>query len=134
MDTEIKPLETEGNPPLLPPLSKGGAGGFNRLSEKVSPIVLSAVGITVLLGAYGLHRMLRSRVLKLQTESQVLAQAQEQGALAHSHFQALADLKTHDVNQFKDGMSNLAQSTRPSLRPDFPCMKKNGCWKNNGKS
>ena len=85
---------------------------LTALSEKTPPALLGAVGIGFLLGAYGTGRLMQSQVFALQANHQTLIQSQEQSLIALSHFQALADLKTHDVNQFKDGMSSLAQSNK----------------------
>jgi hypothetical protein len=85
---------------------------LTRLSETVSPYLLAAVGLLLILSAHVGREQLRTQGLDLQQTEQLLAQLQDQSAQMASHYQALADLKAQDVNQFKEGMSNIALSRK----------------------
>src|SRR5258708_499002 len=85
---------------------------LTRLSRKVHPAPLAATGAALLLAMYALWHMTDSRLAGLRADLQSMTQAQEQSALALSHYQSLAELKTQDMNQFKAAMSNLAQSKK----------------------
>jgi hypothetical protein len=85
---------------------------LTRLALPVSPLQITAVGMALLLGGYAAQRQLDKNVKHLQETAQGLAHAQEESAHALSHFRSLANLKTHDVDQFKSGLSTAAQSKK----------------------
>jgi hypothetical protein len=85
---------------------------LQRLAEKVDPVVLTGIALTVLLCGYAVHRRIGRHLHELQADLQSLTQAQAQSALALSHYESLAELKANDVDQFKRGMVDLAQSKK----------------------
>jgi hypothetical protein len=116
MDTETTPPPAEEIPAQPPPPPEQGPDRWEQalayLSERVNPWVLGILAVVLLLGAHGVQHLLRERVATLQTRLHDLHLAEEQSALAASHFQTLSDLKNQDVDQFKEGMSTLAQSSK----------------------
>jgi len=106
MPTE-QPAETTALP-MEPKLSRLA----DRLSVVVHPVLVGMAGLMLLGSGYVLQRMLQAHIELLQADLRALTQIHEQALLADSHYQDLADLKAHDVDQFREGMSNLALSRK----------------------
>jgi hypothetical protein len=85
---------------------------FARLSIVVHPLLVGLAGLILLGAGYGLQRYLQAEIQLMQYDLRALTQVQDQTAITESHYQDLADLKAHDVDQFREGMSNLAQSRK----------------------
>jgi hypothetical protein len=85
---------------------------LDRLSEQAHPALLAVFGFGLLLGGYAAYRVMDAGDQTLKAHIVALTRAGEQNGLALSHYQTLADLKTQDVDQFKAGMSDLAQSKK----------------------
>jgi hypothetical protein len=85
---------------------------LDRLENRISPWGLAAVALLILASLYGGQRWLHAKVLLLQGELRAMRLANAQSDQALTHFEELARLKTQDVAQFKQGMSNLAQSKK----------------------
>jgi hypothetical protein len=85
---------------------------LDRLSENAHTGLLVVFGVGLLIGGYAVYRLLDASQQTFQAHIESLLRAGSQSGAALNHYQALADLKTQDVNQFKAGMSNLAQSKK----------------------
>ena len=85
---------------------------LTRLSKKVHPATLGAVGLALLAAGYGLHHLLQTRLQTLQAIDRQLSQVNASSDVAANHYQSLADLKSQDTNKFKESLSGIAQSKK----------------------
>ena len=115
MPTSVRPLPIRG---IIAGLAAwlalaiiASAAGITGKLVPPAPQIVVAILTILLLALAGFHSPLRTWVRSVDLRALVeLHLAREQSELAVSHFQALADLKTQDVDQFKEGMSTMAQS------------------------
>jgi hypothetical protein len=82
---------------------------YQRLTSPVRPVILAAVGVTVLVGGFFFRHKVTEKNRTFEALNASLNQARDQSEVAAGHFRALAELKAQDVEQFKNGMSTVAQ-------------------------
>jgi len=83
-----------------------------RLGRRPHPGVLGTVGVVLLLLGIQAHRSIQGRTRLLQQDLNTLTRAQYQSASAMEHYESLADLKTQDVQSFRDGLLGMAKSKK----------------------
>jgi hypothetical protein len=108
-------LETFPPPEWTPPVphwKERADETLRRLMQPVPSLMLLAVGAALLLIGLGTERLMRRTVLQIQDVTAAARRAEDQSESATSHFRSLAELKDHDLNQFKAGMSTQAQSKK----------------------
>jgi hypothetical protein len=84
----------------------------HHLSQKVRPLALAGTGAAVLICGYAIDHHLQTKTVIPAFELRQLQSAEDQSLYAANHFQAMADLKASDVEQFKSGMAMTAQSNK----------------------
>jgi hypothetical protein len=85
---------------------------LTHISKKANTAQVAATGVVLLFTMQAAYHVMQTRAAELDAGLQSLIQARDQSALAASHFRGLAELKTQDLNNFKRGMANLAQSNK----------------------
>src|SRR5437016_3901580 len=89
LETEPAPTIPEATPP--PTAHERAERILTRLMQRVPPLTLVLVGVSLLLAGLGMERLMHNKVLQLREQTSAARRAEDQSLSATSHFQTLAD-------------------------------------------